>query len=397
MEELQELSFTLLQGVPKVFQRSLHDSIHWESRLIGIKGARGTGKTTLLLQWLAGLPLPAHQKIYLSLDDLYFTRHDLSASLRTFYLQGGKVAVLDEVHKYPGWAREIKNLYDKYEDLQIVFTGSSILELTQMGGDLSRRAVIYELPGLSFREYLAFREGLALPVLSLEAILAGPDALPAEVKGAFKPLGYFRDYLQGGYYPFAMEEPATYQQRLRQMVRAVIEHDMAEIKGLDIRQAKKLLQLIGIIAEQVPFKPNLQKLAEKTNIHRNSMNNYLYYLQEARLIGLLHPAGSSMAGLQKPEKIYLDNPNLLYALATGPIQAGTLREVFFFNQVQVKHTLSQPKTVDFLVDDKYYIEVGGPHKKTRQLASLPEGYVVKDDLMLPTGRSLPLWMFGFLY
>jgi predicted AAA+ superfamily ATPase len=397
MEELHELSFQLLQRVPLSFRRSLHNVIHWDSRLIGIKGARGTGKTTLLLQWLASLAIPSNQKIYLSLDDLFFTRHDLSTCIRHFYLQGGKVAVLDEVHKYPGWAREIKNLYDKFEDLQIVFTGSSILELTQMGGDLSRRAVIYELPGLSFREYLEFREGLILPVISVQDIIAGPEALPEELKGAIKPLGWFRNYLEGGYYPFALEEPATYQQRLRQMVRAVIEHDMAEIKGLDIRQAKKLLQLLGLIAEQVPFKPNLYKLAEKTNIHRNSINNYLYYLQEARLIGMLHPAGSSLAALQKPEKLYLDNPNLLYALATAPVSAGTLREVFFFSQVRVKHRLSQPKAVDFLVDEQYYIEVGGPHKKSRQLTSLPEAYLVKDDLMLPVGRNLPLWMFGFLY
>ena len=397
MIALLEQSEGLVAATPLRFQRYLAREIDWNSRLIGIKGARGTGKTTLLLQWLRQKGLPAHKAAYFSLDDLYFATHSLVDTGRQFYKEGGQVLVLDEVHKYPGWAREIKNLYDFHQDLQMVFTGSSIIDIAQQEGDLSRRALMYELHGLSFREYLAFTGSLAYEPLELKHLTEGSPSLRDSFPRDFRPLEHFHKYLSHGYYPFFRESERGYHRRLRQLVRTMVEYDMAELKGFDIRNAKKMLQLLSVISQQVPFKPNISALAQKSGIHRNSLNNYLHFLAEARLIGLLYPAGRSVAALQKPEKVYLDNPNLLYALGMGNAERGTAREVFFYNQLRVRHRLAQSKQADFLVNDQLIFEIGGLNKTAQQIRGLPDAWVVQDDLAFPVGRALPLWLFGFLY
>lgn len=397
MIELFELSNNHLQKTKLDFFRSLYKNIDWNSRLIGIKGARGTGKTTMLLQYLIQLDLPKTQKLYISLDDIYFTNHSLVEVGKAFYLQGGKILALDEVHKYPNWSQEIKNLYDRYNDLKIIFTGSSIVDITKNEGDLSRRAVMYELKGLSFREYLDLAEDIRFNELSLEEILDEDFVFSELFPSDFKPYEYFNKYLKTGYYPFFLESKITYYQRLKQLVRLVVELDMAEIKGLDIRQSKKILQLLYIISQQVPFSPNLSDLARKTTIHRNSLNDYLYYLEEARLLYLLQPQNYSVASLQKPEKIYLNNTNLLYALSEDNPNSGTIREVFFYNQLAGLHQISQSKEADFLVDNKYTFEIGGKNKTMTQIKNVENSWLVKDDIIQPTGRAVPLWMFGFLY
>lgn len=397
MIELFELSNNHLQKTKLDFFRSLYKNIDWNSRLIGIKGARGTGKTTMLLQYLIQLDLPKTQKLYISLDDIYFTNHSLVEVGKAFYLQGGKILALDEVHKYPNWSQEIKNLYDRYNDLKIIFTGSSIVDITKNEGDLSRRAVMYELKGLSFREYLDLAEDIRFNELSLEEILDEDFVFSELFPSDFKPYEYFNEYLKTGYYPFFLESKITYYQRLKQLVRLVVELDMAEIKGLDIRQSKKILQLLYIIGQQVPFSPNLSDLARKTTIHRNSLNDYLYYLEEARLLYLLQPQNYSVASLQKPEKIYLNNTNLLYALSEDNPNSGTIREVFFYNQLAGLHQISQSKEADFLVDNKYTFEIGGKNKTMTQIKDVKNSWLVKDDIIQPTGRTIPLWMFGFLY
>jgi hypothetical protein len=397
MIELFELSNNHLQKTKLDFFRSLYKNIDWNSRLIGIKGARGTGKTTMLLQYLIQLDLPKTQKLYISLDDIYFTNHSLVEVGKAFYLQGGKILALDEVHKYPNWSQEIKNLYDRYNDLKIIFTGSSIVDITKNEGDLSRRAVMYELKGLSFREYLDLAEDIRFNELSLEEILDEDFVFSELFPSDFKPYEYFNKYLKTGYYPFFLESKITYYQRLKQLVRLVVELDMAEIKGLDIRQSKKILQLLYIISQQVPFSPNLSDLARKTTIHRNSLNDYLYYLEEARLLYLLQPPNYSVASLQKPEKIYLNNTNLLYALSEDNPNSGTIREVFFYNQLAGLHQISQSKEADFLVDNKYTFEIGGKNKTMTQIKDVENSWLVKDDIIQPTGRAIPLWMFGFLY
>ena len=397
MIELFELSNNHLQKIKLDFFRSLYKNIDWNSRLIGIKGARGTGKTTMLLQYLIQLDLPKTQKLYISLDDIYFTNHSLVEVGKAFYLQGGKILALDEVHKYPNWSQEIKNLYDRYNDLKIIFTGSSIVDITKNEGDLSRRAVMYELKGLSFREYLDLVEDIRFNELSLEEILDEDFVFSELFPSDFKTYEYFNKYLKTGYYPFFLESKITYYQRLKQLVRLVVELDMAEIKGLDIRQSKKILQLLYIISQQVPFSPNLSDLARKTTIHRNSLNDYLYYLEEARLLYLLQLKNYSVASLQKPEKIYLNNTNLLYALSEDNPNSGTIREVFFYNQLAGLHQISQSKEADFLVDNKYTFEIGGKNKTMTQIKDVENSWLVKDDIIQPTGRTIPLWMFGFLY
>ncbi len=397
MEELIEISENLVTKVSLTFKRYLFGTVKWQDRLIGIKGARGTGKTTMLLQWLNMLPLPIGQKLYLSLDELYFTTHSLTDTARTFYQEGGKVLVLDEVHKYPTWSQEIKNLYDRYPDLQIIFTGSSIIDISRQEGDLSRRALLYELKGMSYREYLNFIHRLDFPTIDLEKLLSPGFDLRALFPGEFKPLAHFQEYLQGGYYPFAGTDKLSYYTKLRQLVRTIVEYDMAELKGFDIRHAKKMLQLLYVVAQQVPFKPNINNLASKTGIHRNSINSYLSFLSEARLLHLLMKKGTSVAVLQKPEKIFLENTNLLFALSDTLPNAGTVREVFFNNQLQVSHTITYSDHTDFEVDHTWSFEVGGKNKGNKQIVHIPEAHTVKDNLEYPAGRSYPLWVFGFLY
>lgn len=396
MEELLEQSDSAIERTPVNLKRYLYQEINWQARLIGIKGARGTGKTTLLLQWLREKGLPGKKAAYFSLDDIYFTTNPLVDTAKKFHKQGGEIMVLDEVHKYPNWSREIKNLYDQYPDLQIVFTGSSIIDIAKQQGDLSRRALMYELHGLSYREFLQFTGVLDLPPVKLDEIIQN-SSIRKNFPKNFKPLEHFSSYLEYGYYPFFMESTEDYKQRIKQMIRTIVEYDMAELKGFDIRNAKKMLQLLYIIAQNVPFKPNLKKLSEKSNIHRNSIANYLYFLEQARLLWLLYPGGISIATLQKPEKIFLNNTNFLHAMAMEKPSTGTTREVFFNNQLHVNHKLNIPQKGDFVVDDQYVFEVGGINKSTNQITGIPNSYVVKDDLEYPAGNALPLWLFGFLY
>lgn len=397
MFKLLEQSENLLAHIPLDFKRYLFDQIKWNNRLIGIKGARGTGKTTMLLQWLKLQDLPADKAAYFSLDDLYFTQHHLKDTVRDFYMQGGKILVLDEVHKYSNWSAEIKNCYDFFPDLKIIFTGSSIIDISKQEGDLSRRALIYELPGLSFREYLSMKGIINLPGVGLNDLLTNAAEIKKKLPKDFRPLEYMNEYLKTGYYPFALEDTETAHQRINQLVRTIVEYDMAELKDFDIRNAKKLLQLIYVIAQQVPFKPNITSLAQKTTIHRNSLNNYLIFLEQAKILYLLYPAGNSTAVLQKPEKIFLNNTNLLFALAEENAEKGAVRETFFMSQVSPHYKIHMPMQGDFKVENKYIFEVGGKSKGTEQIKGLQNSWVVKDDTETAVGNQLPLWMFGLLY
>jgi predicted AAA+ superfamily ATPase len=397
MNMLLEQSEYLLSNTSLDFKRFLFDKIKWKNRLIGIKGARGTGKTTLSLQWLKQQNLPVSKAAYFSLDDLYFTNHSLKETVAQFHKQGGEILVLDEVHKYKNWSTEIKNIYDVYVGMKIIFTGSSIIDISRQQADLSRRAIVYELPGLSFREFLSLKYKIQIPVFPFEKILQDASGLKKLLPNSFRPLEHFNEFLQTGYYPFMMEDQETVHQKINQLIRTIVEYDMAELKDFDIRNAKKILQLMYVIAQQVPFKPNLVTLAEKTNIHRNSLNNYLHYLEQAKLISLLQPAGKSTAILQKPEKIYLNNTNILFALAEQQVDIGNLRETFFLSQLSAVSKIQMPKQGDFFVDNKYTFEVGGKGKSTKQIAGIKNAWVVKDDLEFPVGNDLPLWMFGLIY
>jgi len=397
MIALLEQSERLVSSVSLDFKRYLFNFIKWENRLIGIKGARGTGKTTLLLQWIKEQNLPAEKAAYFSLDDLYFTANTLKDTVSQFYKNGGVILVLDEVHKYKNWSQEIKNCYDFYPDLKIIFTGSSIIDIAKQEGDLSRRALLYELVGLSFREYLMMLHIIDLPILSLDDLLFNSTAIKKKIPNDFRPLKHFGNYLNYGYYPFGLADTTSVHQRINQLIRTIVEIDMAELQDFDIRNAKKLLQLIYVIAQQVPFKPNISNLAIKTGIHRNSLNNYLYYLEQAKIISLLFPTGNSIAILQKPEKIVLNNTTLLHALAEEKSLVGTVRETFFVSQLQTFHKVQLSKQADFLIDGKYTFEVGGKSKGQKQIEGIENAWIVKDDIELPMLNTIPLWMIGLLY
>lgn len=397
MLQLLDQSAKLLERTPLGFKRYLFHQIRWDQRLIGIKGARGTGKTTLLLQWLKEQGLQPHQGAYITLDDLYFSSNSLLDTAREFYRHGGKVLAIDEVHKYNNWSSEIKNCYDLLPDLRIIFTGSSIIDISRQKGDLSRHVLMYDLQGMSYREFLGIKKIADLAPVPLEALLSNSPDIVKILPVGFRPAVYFQQYLRNGYYPFALEDEESLHQRLNQLIRTIVEYDMAELPGFDIRNARKMLQLLYVISQQVPFKPNISALALKTGIHRNSLLNYLHYLDQAQLIRLLYPAGSSISILQKPEKLFMNNTNLLYTLATTEPEKGNVRETFFLSQIRTMHKVEMPLKGDFLVDDIYTFEVGGKEKSTRQLLGIDKSFVVRDDIDTLLPGIIPLWAFGLLY
>jgi predicted AAA+ superfamily ATPase len=398
MENLQRKSNIIVQQQSLEIVRLQSKKIDWSDRLIGILGARGTGKTTLMLQRLKAEYGYNTEALYITMDDIYFTSNRLSDLAEQFRQQGGKILFIDEVHKYPDWAKEIKNIYDFYKDLNIVFTGSSIIDISRQNADLSRRAVQYELTGLSYREFLNFTGRSNIEVLSLNDLLNRHVELAHQLSADFKPLQYFNDYLKFGYYPFFIENVKTYHLRLEKVVRLIIEEDLQFIAGFNPHHARKIYQLMYILSTNVPFKPNITKLSEKTGIHRNIVIEYLHYLDSARLINTLSAAGRSISILQKPDKIFLENTNLLYALSPDNVDKGALREAFFMNQLNnAGYEISLPLQGDFFIDDTYTFEIGGKSKSTKQLSGLDHSFIAMDDIEAGIGNKIPLWMFGLLY
>ena len=398
MDKLASKSNILIQDQGLEFIRSLSHKIDWNNRLIGILGARGTGKTTLLLQHLKQQYGVGTEAIYLSMDDIYFTQNRLTDFAETFRSQGGKTLFLDEVHRYPDWAREIKNIYDFYKDLRIVFTGSSIMDMIRQNTDLSRRAVQYDLPGLSYREFLQLSGIISLSPIPFNDLLANHVRIAADISSKIKPLQHFGNYLSYGYYPFFLEDQRTYGIRLEQVVRLIIESDLQFIEGLDPQKTRKIFQLLYILATNVPFKPNITKLSEKTGIHRNTIVEYLHYLEKARLINSLSAAGKSISTLQKPDKIFLENTNLHYTLAPGKVDKGALRESFFLNQLNnAGHFAALPAQGDFLIDEKFTFEIGGKAKSSEQILQIKDAWIAADDIEIGAYNKVPLWLFGLLY
>lgn len=397
MNKLKEKSDRLVQNVSLAFQRELLQDMQWEWRLLSLIGARGVGKTTLLLQRIKFVHGLSDEALYITLDDIYFTENRLVDFADDFYKQGGRYLYIDEVHKYPSWARAIKNIYDFYPDLKLVFTGSSIIELLKQDVDLSRRALLYELHGLSYREFLKITSRLDWDRLTLEELLSDHTSIAGAISSKIRPLQHFSEYLKIGYYPFFLEDKEIYHDRLEQSVRLIIENDLDFIPGYDPRNARKIYQLFYILASNVPFKPNISRLSEKIGVHRNTLIQYLHHLERARLIHTLYPAGSSVSILQKPEKIFLHNTNIAYALAPEQLNKGSQRETFVLNQLKVKFDISLPKKGDFIVEDQYTLEVGGKNKSKTQLQDLSDAYLVLDDIEIGSDNKIPIWLFGFLY
>ncbi len=379
------------------FVRGLLEQIHWQDRLIGIKGARGVGKTTMILQYIKKKLTPGKDNLYVSLDDVYFAGNRLNDFVEEFVKNGGKYLFLDEVHRYENWSQSLKNIYDDYPELKVVFTGSSIIDIIQSKADLSRRAMIYQMKGLSFREYLTLTGVLEWQELTLTDILNEHENLSAEIATKIKPVKEFKDYLKMGYYPFFLEYRETYQQRLEQVIHLVLENDITALKPVNLEGVKKLKQLLYVLSTSVPFKPNISKLADRTGISRNSLVQYLNYLNEAEILNLLFRDAAGISLLQKPEKIYFENPNLAFTLGVENTETGSLRETFFINQLSVKHHLTYTKKGDFLVDDQYTFEIGGKNKDNSQIQNLENAWLAMDDIEYGYKKKVPLWLFGFLY
>lgn len=398
MERIRVKSLHLQSETYTGYVRQLYQHVDWSDRLIGVLGARGTGKTTLLLQRLKLSHKNPDTALYISMDDIYFSTHTLIEFAETFRMQGGKTLFIDEVHKYPSWAREIKNLYDTYSDLQMIFTGSSVIDIHLQEADLSRRAVFYELTGLSFREFLYFKGIYSSVHFTLEEILQNHSEIALKMNKEFRPIPHFQDYLDHGYYPFFKENLNTYFIRIEQVIRFIVETELRFVDGFDVNNTNKVLQLLSILSENVPFKPNISKLSEKIGISRQTVVQYLHYLEKARLINTLNAAGVSISTLQKPEKIYLENPNLHRAIASTIPNPGSRRESFLLNQLRnAKHEVSLPNHGDFLVNRKYTIEVGGKNKGNEQLKGIEQAYFAADNMEIGVGNKIPLWLFGFLY
>ena len=395
MNDLLEISSRRIEGVPTGFHRFLKEKIDTSQRLIGIKGARGTGKTTLLLQLLK--ELPADKSMFASMDDLWFSTHSLVSLAKAFALKGGKYLYLDEVHKYANWSQELKNIYDAYPELNVVFTSSSALDINKGKYDLSRRALIFELPGLSFREFLELKYKIKIKPVSLESILFDTHTITSDILKKIKPYAFLDEYLRVGYYPYFTEGTEHYHQRLRETINLVIETDLPAVYPIEYHSVLKIKKLLVLISEIVPYIPNIKKLSVQVGTTRDSLLKFLQLLHNAHIVRWLGSDAYGINFLNKPEKLYLENTNILYALNKSSMNTGTVRETFFLNQLSAQHRVYYPKTADFLVDNKYTFEIGGKNKGKKQIAGIDKAFVVKDDIEYGYGNIIPLWLYGFLY
>lgn len=397
MEELFLFQQVLLDTISNK-TRYLLDKIDWSNRLIAIKGARGTGKTTLLLQRVHSQSLNTGEVLYTTLDDLYFLENSLIDLAKEFTLNGGSHLFLDEVHKYPRWSRELKLIYDRYPKLNIVFTSSSMLEIYKGESDLSRRAVTYELNELSFREFLEFAYNIELPVFELENILSEHQNITKEIRQKLDaPVKYFQEYLEYGCYPYFQEGREVYLDKLIRTTSLIIETDMNVVEGMVYDDSLKIKKLLVAIAQSAPFTPNISKISERLGMNRKFLIYAIRLLERAHLVMQLFKPGKGIGTFTKPEKLYLNNPNLIFALGKNKAEKGTLRETFFANQLRNQHQVNLAEKGDFLIDEKFIFEIGGKNKNNKQIHNLPNSFVVRDDIEIGAMNTIPLWLFGFLY
>ncbi len=380
--------------VTDTFVRYLWKEVDWSQRLILLLGHRGVGKTTLLLQQMKSDPT---KSIYLSLDDYYFEEIRLIEVVSALYDLGYRSFYLDEIHRYVHWSKELKNVYDDFTDSKFIVTGSSILEISKGQADLSRRAVVYPLLGLSFREFLLLEEKIDLQVVALEEMIRNHTAISADYLDHFDVKTSFKNYLNYGYYPFYREGKRVYHQKLQETTNLVIDSDITPFEELNYTTVRVMKKLLYVISQSVPFIPNISKLAEKMGVSRNTILKLLDILDKAQLLSLLHTSTEGVSMLQKPEKIYLQNTNLAYMFAHESPNVGNIRETFFLNQLQVKHQVTAPKYGDFMVDSTYVFEVGGTSKTSKQIQGVPNAYLAIDGIEGGVGNRIPLWLFGFLY
>lgn len=399
--EIQDLyisSTRLVRGTDCRFKRYLYYAIDWDVRMLCIRGAKGVGKTTLMLQYIKEHFSKSSEALYASLDDLWFVEHRLIDLVEYHYTHGGTHLFLDEVHRYPfqTWSTELKNARDKYPSLHIVFSGSSLLQLNQSSADLSRRCIFYDIQGLSFREYLMLEKGISIPVLTLPQLLEEHETHAADIASTIKILPLFSDYLHHGYYPFYRESRRSYAKAIQQIVTEIIDTDMPAIKRIEYITSVKLKRLFVLISQMVPFTLNLTSLGQQIEAPRQTVMKMCLLLQEAALLNLLYSEKNNLNQLSKPEKLYLENTNLLYSMANNA-EIGTIRETFFVNQLKESYDVAYTDHGDFKIDKRHVFEVGGKNKNFDQIKDVPDSFLAVDDTEIGHGNRIPLWMFGLLY
>ncbi|MBS4013323.1 MAG: ATP-binding protein [Bacteroidetes bacterium] len=397
IEQLYTKHIKALNGLKEEYKSHLHDDILWKERLIGIKGARGVGKTTLILQHIKDNFGNDRKCLYVNLDDIAFPFDNLLHLVEEFEKTGGKYLFLDEIHKYANWSRELKNIYDNFPDISVVFTGSSILDILRGKADLSRRAVIYRMQGLSFREFLNIKTGKSFASYSLEELLKNHEDYSQKIALKAKPFQYFKDYLKYGYYPYFLESTENYHLKLSNTISLMLEVDLPLLFNVDIQNISKLKRFLNILSQDIPYKPNITNLAGAIGVSWKSVINYLHYLNDAEIIKILYHEGKEIGSLSKPELVNLHHPNHFFIFNEDVANSGSLRESFFINQLSYKNRVEKAKRGDFVVNGKYYFEVGGKNKTYHQIAKLKNSYIVADDIEYGFGNKIPLWLFGFLY
>ncbi len=378
-----------LEQTTSTFHRYMYDQISWDSKMFGLVGPRGIGKSTMILQYVKE-HRNQHRMLYVAADHLYFSSHTLIDTVAEFVRENGEQIFIDEIHKYENWSRELKQIHDAYPSMKVGFTGSSVLDIYKGFSDLSRRAPIFTMQGLSFREYLKLFHNIDTPVYSLEEILQQK----AKIDAVTHPLPLFHDYLQKGYYPFSQE--SNFDMRLRQVVNQTMEVDIPQYANMNASTGRKLKKLLTVVAKSVPFKPVMESLANIIGVSRNVLPDYFLYMEQAGMIGQLRNDTGGIRGIGKVEKVYIDNTSLAYMLGNNSADIGNIRETFFYNQMRVTTEVISSRISDFEIDGKTF-EVGGKKKGKKQIADANEGYIVKDDIEFGSGNIIPLWNFGLTY
>lgn len=396
MQRLLENYNRLLGDTSLAFIRYLEGSINWDNRLILIKGARGVGKTTLLLQHIRKSFPDTAKALYVSADYIWFANHTLIDLAEYHYTHGGTHLFIDEIHRYPNWQQEIKNIYDSYSHLNVVITGSSMLQLEHSIADLSRRCRVYTMQGMSFREYLKLENIADFPVISLEDILQRHTQIASQMTSQVRILGHFDDYICRGYYPFYHEEGDGMSERLLQVINTVLNEDIPAVAQVEYDTVYKMRQLLAILSEQSPYTLNVSALARMLSTSTAQVLKLMDLLHKAAIIRRLYQKESGLKMMQKPEKILFDNTNIMCALS-ATADRGTMRETFFAGMLAKEHNISMPQAGDLLVDKKYLFEVGGRGKGYKQVANIPNSYVVNDGVDIGFENKIPLWLFGMMY
>jgi len=398
METLYNKHKILISNVSLRIVRDVMNKISWDKQLVGIRGSRGVGKTTLMRQYIRQkYGTRAGEALYCVMDSMYFTNHTLLDLAEHFHQMGGKHLFLDEVHKYPTWSKEVKEIIDLWPDMKVTFTGSSLLQILNADADLSRRVLSYEMAGLSFREYLRFYKGIELPSYSLDEILAESDFICDSVCKVCTPLPLFNEYLRVGYYPFYDGNEVEYYSRIENVISFIIDQEMTLFCGVEPAYTRKLKAMLLYLSENLPYEVNIAKLASYLEINKTTVISYLSFMDRAELVKLLYTDNKSVTKMQKPDKIYIHNTNMLCALGTQT-NIGTLRECFVVNQLSNNHVVEYGKSNgDFKVDGKIIFEVGGRDKSFEQIANIKDSYILADSMEHPIGKKLPLWIIGLLY